>query len=199
LHYDLSVQFIPPTRSIKGSNLITFKTLKPGGKMQIDLQTPLAISKVVHGKTELKFEREGNVFWVYFEKELPAGVEDKIEVFYGGRPREAKNPPWDGGVSWNRDDLGDWYINTTCEGIGASVWWPNKDIGYDEPDRGMKINITVPENLVDVSNGRDTGEVVDRGRVFTEAGEAGCLGVEEAAVAQEVIAVGDWHGQTDAG
>ncbi len=125
--------------------------------MQIDLQTPLAISKVVHGKTELKFEREGNVFWVYFEKELPAGVEDKIEVFYGGRPREAKNPPWDGGVSWNRDDLGDWYINTTCEGIGASVWWPNKDIGYDEPDRGMKINITVPENLVDVSNGRLKG------------------------------------------
>ena len=56
--------------------------------------------------------------------------------------------------TWGRDDLGDWYINTTCEGIGASIWWPNKDIGYDEPDHGMNINVTVPENLVAVSNGR---------------------------------------------
>src|SRR5205807_5977036 len=57
-HYDLSVQFMPATRSIKGSNVITFKALKPGSKMQIDLQTPLAISKVLHGNAELKFERE---------------------------------------------------------------------------------------------------------------------------------------------
>lgn len=157
MHYDLSVQFLPSSRSISGSNLITFKTLKPGSKMQIDLQTPLAISKVLHGSTELKFEREGNVYWIYFEKKLPSGVEDSVHIFYGGKPAEAKNPPWDGGVSWGRDDLGNWYINTTCEGIGASVWWPNKDIGSDEPDRGMKINITVPDDLVDISNGRLKG------------------------------------------
>ncbi len=157
LHYDLWVQFMPETRSIKGSNTITFKTLKPGSKMQIDLQTPLNIIKIVHGSEELKFEREGNVFWVTFAKEIPAGVEDKITIEYGGRPTVATNPPWTGGVSWGRDDMGDWFINTTCEGIGASIWWPNKDIGYDEPDRGMNINITVPENLVDVSNGRLKG------------------------------------------
>src|SRR6476469_682780 len=75
LHYDLSVQFIPETRSLKGSNLITFKTLAPGTKMQIDLQPPLAINKITHGASELKCEREGNVYWVSFEKELPAGIE----------------------------------------------------------------------------------------------------------------------------
>jgi len=154
LHYDLSVQFMPETRSIKGSNVITFKTLKAGKKMQIDLQTPLEVSKILHDAAELKYEREGNVYWVYFDNEIPAGVEDKISIFYGGQPTEAKNPPWDGGVTWGHDDLGNWFINTTCEGIGASIWWPNKDIGYDEPDRGMNINITVPDNLVDVSNGR---------------------------------------------
>jgi aminopeptidase N len=157
LHYDLSVQFMPQARRIQGSNVITFKTLKPGSKMQIDLQAPLAISKVFHAGAELKYEREGNVYWVYFEKELPTGLEDRVEIDYSGRPTEAKNPPWSGGITWGRDDLGDWYINTTCEGIGASVWWPNKDIGYDEPDRGMNINITVPDNLVDVSNGRLKG------------------------------------------
>src|SRR5262245_22298657 len=75
LHYDLSVQFMPETRSLKGSNVITFKTLAPGTKMQIDLQPTLAISKITHRASELKFEREGNAYWVFFENEIPAGVE----------------------------------------------------------------------------------------------------------------------------
>src|SRR5438105_482165 len=156
-HYDLSVQFIPDQRMIKGSNVITFKTLKPGSRMQIDLQMPLNITKITHGGADLKFEREGNVYWVTLDKELPAGVEDKIWIRYEGHPVEARNPPWTGGVQWAHDDLGHWFINTSCEGIGASIWWPNKDIGYDEPDRGMNINITVPDTLFDVSNGRLVG------------------------------------------
>jgi aminopeptidase N len=154
LHYDLAVQFIPVARTIKGSNLITFKTVKPGRKMQIDLQTPLNVTRIDHNGADLKFEREGNVYWVMFDKELAQGVEDKIQIFYEGMPKVATNPPWVGGISWGRDDLGNWFINTTCQGLGASVWWPNKDIGYDEPDRGMNIAITVPEDLVAVSNGR---------------------------------------------
>ena len=154
LHYDLTVEFLPERRRLKGSNTITFKTLKAGSKMQIDLQPRLEITKVTHGRSQLKFEREGNVYWITFEPELANGLEDKIEIFYEGIPKVATNPPWVGGVSWGRDDLGDHFINTTCQGIGASIWWPNKDIGYDEPDRGMRINVTVPENLVALSNGR---------------------------------------------
>jgi aminopeptidase N len=161
LHYDLSVEFLPRIRSIKGSNTITFKTLKSGTKMQIDLQPPLAITAIRHGSEAPKFEREGNVYWVTFDKEIPAGVEDKIEIDYGGVPVESKNPPWSGGVTWKRDDLGNWFIMTTCEGIGASIWWPNKDIGYDEPDRGVSTNITVPDDLVAVSNGRLKGVDAD--------------------------------------
>jgi hypothetical protein len=94
--------------------------------MQIDLQQPLNITKVIHNGTDLKFEREGNVFWVTFDKEVAQGVEDKVSIFYEGIPKAAKNPPWDGGITWGHDDVGNWYINTTCEGIGASIWWPNK-------------------------------------------------------------------------
>jgi aminopeptidase N len=154
LHYHLKVEFLPERRRLKGSNEITFKTLKAGGRMQIDLQPPLAITKVTHGDSQLKFEREGNVYWVTFGKELPKGVEDKVEIFYEGVPVESKNPPWVGGITWGRDDLGEHFIVTTCQGIGASVWWPNKDHGYDEPDRGMRISVTVPEHLTAVSNGR---------------------------------------------
>lgn len=153
-HYDLSVEFMPDTRSIRGSNVIDFKTLKAGRKMQIDLQEPLKITKITHKGVDLQFEREGNVYWVTFDREIPAGVDDEVSIWYEGRPVEARNPPWTGGVQWVHDDLGKWFINTTCQGIGASLWWPNKDIGYDEPDKGMNINITVPQDLFAVSNGR---------------------------------------------
>jgi aminopeptidase N len=154
LHYHLQVEFLPERRRLRGSNTITFKTLKPGSKMQIDLQPPLAITKITHGDSQLKFEREGNVYWVMFEKDIPKGAEDKIEIFYEGVPVVSVNPPWVGGITWGRDDLGEHFIVTTCQGIGASIWWPNKDHGADEPGRGMQISVTVPENLSAVSNGR---------------------------------------------
>lgn len=153
-HYHLKVEFLPETKRLKGSNTITFRTLKPGNKMQVDLQPPLAITKINHRDSQLKFEREGNVYWVMFEKDIPQGVEDKIEVFYEGVPVAARRPPWEGGITWGRDDLGEHFIVTTAQGIGASIWWPNKDHGSDEPDRGMQVSVTVPDNLVGVSNGR---------------------------------------------
>src|SRR5687767_12849461 len=82
LHYHLKVAFLPETKSLKGSNMIAFKTLKPGNRMQIDLQPPLSITRIVHAGAELKFEREENVYWVTFAKDLTQGVEDEIEVFY---------------------------------------------------------------------------------------------------------------------
>jgi aminopeptidase N len=154
LHYELSVQFFPETKTIKGSNVISFKTIKSDYIMQIDLQTPLAITKITHKNVELKFKREGFAYFVYLDEELPNDIEDSITVYWEGRPTESKNPPWSGGVTWGRDDLGEHFITTTCQGIGASIWWANKDHGADEPNRGMNINITVPENLVAVSNGR---------------------------------------------
>ncbi len=154
LHYHLAVEFLPDSKTIKGANTITFKTVKAGSRMQIDLQPPLEIKRIRHGGAELKFQREGNVYWVTFAAEIPAGREEKIEIFYEGRPQESRNPPWSGGIFWGRDDLGEHYINTTCQGIGASIWWANKDHGADEPDRGMRISVTVPENLSAVSNGR---------------------------------------------
>lgn len=153
-HYDLSIQFFPDTKTIKGSNVITFKTVKSEYIMQIDLQEPLAITKATHKNKELKYKREGNAYFIYLEEELPKDIEDSITIYWEGKPTESRNPPWSGGITWGRDDLGEHFITTTCQGIGASIWWANKDHGADEPDKGMNINITVPENLAAVSNGR---------------------------------------------
>src|ERR1044072_7930751 len=89
-----------------------------------------------------------------FPQELPQGIEDSLEVFYEGVPTVAKNPPRLGALTWRPGGLGENFIVATAEGIGASIWCPNKDRGADEPDRGMQIDVTVPDHLVAVSNGR---------------------------------------------
>ncbi|MEC9093338.1 MAG: M1 family metallopeptidase [Planctomycetota bacterium] len=154
LHYELSLEVRPEERFISGTNRITFRPLKPGNKLQIDLQKPLKISKIVHSGNDLKFEREGNVHWVYFPTHLKTGSRQQITVYYSGKPVESKNPPWSGGFSWQKDKKNQHFIATSCQGIGASIWWPCKDHGYDEPDQGMTVRVTVPESLTAVSNGR---------------------------------------------
>ncbi len=160
-HYNLQLSVMPETKSLRGSNVISFRTLKGGDRMQVDLQPPLAITRVLHGGEELGFEREGNVYWVQFASPLHARTDDQIEVFYEGEPLESMRPPWSGGFTWGKDSQGGPFIATTCQGLGASIWWPNKDHGYDEPDRGMDVTVTVPEDLVAVSNGRLKGQQHD--------------------------------------
>ncbi|QEG24622.1 sulfatase-like hydrolase/transferase [Mariniblastus fucicola] len=155
-HYQLSVQVDPEARTIKGSNIIRFEVLEEGSTMQIDLQEPLEITKVEHESGELSFTRNGNVYLIEIGKPIAKGTSDQIQVFYEGTPVVSKNPPWSGGFSWQKDNKGKHFIATSCQGIGASIWWPCKDHGYDEPDAGMQINVTVPEDLTAVSNGRLT-------------------------------------------
>ena len=153
-HYDLSIEVDPATKSIRGSNEIRFEATAPGRLMQIDLQQPLRIMKAELGEKELTFSRNKNVYLIDFGKEIPKGTTESLKLFYQGKPTESKNPPWSGGFSWDTDSEGKPFIATTCQGIGASIWWPCKDHGADEPDEGININITVPEELTAVSNGR---------------------------------------------
>jgi len=153
-HYELAVEVFPKTKTIKGSNIICFEVLKSAKKMQIDLQEPLQITKITHQNKKLNYTREGNVYWIHFSKNIPINSEEKIIIFYEGKPTESKNPPWSGGITWRKDEKGNNFIASSNQGIGASIWWPNKDHSYDEPENGIDMYITVPEHLTDVSNGR---------------------------------------------
>lgn len=152
-YYDLAVKINPETKSIDGTNAIYFSVLRDATEIQLDLQEPLAISEIAHRGKSLPFRREGNVYWVAFPQSLVAGTDEMILVTYNGQPVAAKNPPWDGGFTWSKDKNGYPFIATSCQGIGASIWWPCKDHMYDEPD-SMLIRINVPSHLTDVSNGR---------------------------------------------
>jgi aminopeptidase N len=151
--YDLHVKVNPTDSSVSGWNGITYRVLSPAREMQVDLQVPLQVDSMIQGGKALTFRRDGNAFFVSLDAPQPVGESRTIKVFYHGRPRVAKHAPWDGGFVWAHDSLGHSWIATACEGLGASVWWPNKDLEADEPD-SQRIAITVPDSVIDVSNGR---------------------------------------------
>ena len=159
-YYHLNVIVDPSDSSLKGQNTIRYKVLLPFQLMQIDLQEPMRIAKVSQDGKSLNFRKDGNAYFIDLTKKQTAGNFNEIQIDFGGKPQVSKRPPWSGGLSWKRDANNNPLIVTTCQGDGASLWWPCKDHQYDEPD-SVLITVTVPENLTDVSNGRLRSEITN--------------------------------------
>ena len=153
-HYDLKVSVNPSEKSIEGSNTITYEVLERNNIMQIDLQAPMKIDKILQNNEEISFTSEGNAHFLKLKKKQKKGKQNKITIYFSGKPTVARRAPWDGGFTWTKDSNDNDFIATANQGIGASVWWPLKDHPSEEPDNGMKISVTAPKHLMDVSNGR---------------------------------------------
>ena len=155
-YYHLDIRVNPADSTIAGSNTIQYRVLAPGQRMQIDLQAPMKVEKVVQNGKTLSFQQDGNAWFVELPDPRKPGAIETVAVHYSGRPQVARNPPWDAALSWRTDDNGKPFVATSCQGDGASLWWPCKDHMYDEPD-SMLISVRVPAGLMDVSNGRLRG------------------------------------------
>jgi aminopeptidase N len=152
-YYHLDITVDPDNKYISGKNTIKYTVLNVYQTMQIDLQTPLNMTKVMQDGKELEIIHEGNAHFIKLTKKQTIGNTESIIVYYEGNPKEAIRAPWDGGFSWKKDKNGHHFVATSCQGLGASVWWPCKDHMYDEVE-SMRISVTVPSHLMDVSNGR---------------------------------------------
>lgn len=152
--YDLSVRVDPNTQSITGTNTIAFRVVEPYDSMQLDLFDNMRIESIVDDEGRpLEFRREYHAVMIRMNKRQEQGRQGSITVAYSGSPQVAKRPPWDGGFIWTKDSAGTPWIAVACQGTGASLWWPCKDHQSDEPD-SMRISVTVPPGLTDISNGR---------------------------------------------
>jgi len=162
LFYHLDVRVDPEKKFISGKNTIRFKMLKDDTRIQLDLHQALHVDKILLGTAELKYEREFGAVFVDFPETLRAGRTYSIDFYYSGNPLETGRF---GGIAFRKDPAGRPWINTACEGIGASVWWPNKDQWRDEVE-SMQISVAIPNDLVDVSNGKFMGKT-DLGDGYT--------------------------------
>ena len=151
--YDLHVAIDPENTGIEGWNRITYRVLEQATEMQIDLQEPMEVDSIVQDGRRIEYRRDGNAFFLTLSADQPLGQTKQVTVYYHGTPRAAVNPPWDGGFIWREDRGRDPWVATANQGLGASVWWPTKDLQSAEPD-SQRIAITVPDPFEEVSNGR---------------------------------------------
>lgn len=151
--YDLHVKVSLRDSSISGRNGITYRVLQANQTMQVDLQLPLVVDSIRQNGRDVKYTRDGNALMLALTEAQRVGAMNTVTVYYQGKPRAAQRPPWDGGFIWRADSLGNPWVATANQGLGASVWWPNKDYTGDEPD-SQRVAITVPDSMMNVSNGR---------------------------------------------
>jgi aminopeptidase N len=152
-HYDLHVSFNYPDSSIKGYNVMSYKVLESYNTMQLDLMQPMQVDSIFQDGKKCAWKQDGDAFFVSLIAAQIINEKKELKLFFHGKPRTAKLPPWDGGLVWKKDPKGNPWISIACQGMAAGVWFPNKDHQYDEPD-SVSAYYTVPNDLVVVSNGR---------------------------------------------
>lgn len=152
-YYHLDVKVDIENKAISGTNLFRFRATEDFRKLQFDLFDNLSVDKVMYKGNSIPFTREFNAVFVEFPKIIEEGKIDSFVVHYSGTPISATRAPWDGGFDWKKDSNGKPWVATACQGLGASVWWPNKDHQSDEVD-SMLISVSVPNEVMNVSNGR---------------------------------------------
>ena len=155
--YDLNIKIDPDQKFIAGLNEINFKVLETTSKIQVDLFENMQIDSIVILSKKVKFTREFNAVFINFETPLAKDSKQTIMFYYSGNPLVAKNAPWDGGFVYKKDSNGKNWIGVAVQGTGASLWYPCKDSQTDEPDLGATIKVSVPNGLMNVSNGRLLG------------------------------------------
>jgi len=164
LSYHLTLRVDPEAKSIAGTNVVRFRMLLDGQRIQLELTPQLTIESITFEKKPLTYRRDERTLWIDFPRMLHKGDAGEVTVAYSGKPVTQGRF---GCFSFDKDKEGKPWITTACEGEGASIWWPNKDQWRDEPQDGMEIDVAVPNGLMDVSNGRFAGSK-DLGDGYTE-------------------------------
>jgi len=159
-HYALELRVDPEARTIHGALTMTANLLAPAREIALHLDGALEVARVLCDGRLAAHQHEAGLIVVRPEGGL-AHVDQlfTVRVEYGGAPRVASRPPWEGGFTWATTPSGAPWIATTCQGEGADLWWPCKDHPSDKPD-SMDLRFTVPAGLAVATNGRHQADVI---------------------------------------
>lgn len=158
--YDLDLKVDPSEKTVGGTVGIYFDVVHPTNVIELALDPRLEIETIsqLESDESLKFTRKDSSkqVMVYFPMTLQPREKSAVAVTYSGKPIEAENPPWDGGMVWDHTPSGEHWVGVATQTIGAWTWWPNKDHPSDKAD-SVSINLTMPDDLTVASNGRSRG------------------------------------------
>ena len=161
--YDLDLAVQPDSQRIEGTLTVHATAVDSLETFVLNLDRRLAVEQVRliderNRRIRLRLNRraDGNQLWIDLPRTYGPGETLRVAVAYGGTPRTAPNPPWEGGFTWSETPGGRPWIATSCQTAGPDLWWPAKDHPSDEPD-SMALDIRVPDDLVVATNGRLRG------------------------------------------
>ncbi len=153
--YDIAVDINPQTEYIVGKVTMDINFIDLQQRtIQIDLSSKLTIDSIyLDGKKCTSYSRKYNAVFISLNQFYESNKTYELTCWYQGSPVKANRPPWEAGMVWKTSKDGKPWFGITCETLGASCWIPCKDHLSDEPEQGMRMQVTVPKDLVVVSNG----------------------------------------------
>lgn len=159
-HYRLELELLPESKSIQGSNTITFSADETLDTLRLNLIDEYQVNKVLMDGKVVKFTHQNDLLDI-----IPVDCTcDQVQVYYGGKTPIAQNPPWSGGFTWEKDELNNHWMGLSSQGEGSQIFMPALDHPSSEPSEGVDILITAPKPYFVASNGRliETSEKGDK-------------------------------------
>ena len=157
LRYGLDLRIDPESLTLDGSVAMVFGSEVAGLQSFVcDLTTDLEITSISHVTGgNLVFTQAGDSVVVTLPVSLAVGEIDSLTIHYQGLPPE---PSFNRGLMFRVYNLGG-HIGPSVANMSqpayAKYWWPCKDRPGDKAL--SSVNLTVPEPLVGVSNGKLMG------------------------------------------
>jgi len=154
-YYDLDLTIDPTAKLVGGTVGIRLDVVDgPIEQIELDMDSALGASAArVNGVATTSTHTAG-VLVVDLDRAYATGETLTVAVDYSGSPNESLGAF--GFDTHNNDPL----IWSLSEPYGARSWWPCKDTPSDKSD-SARIRLTVPEELVAVSNGVLESTTVD--------------------------------------
>ncbi len=161
LHYTLKLEINPETQEIRGSNTITFKTDEKLDTLRFDLIEEYQVEKILMEGKEIAFEHHGDTLDIFPED----CTCESVEIFYGGQTPIAIRPPWTGGFTWEKDELGNHWMGLSSQNEGGKIFMPCLDHPASVPVNGVDLLLTAPQPYFIAANGSLVDKSSSKGKI----------------------------------
>ncbi len=146
-HYTIKLNVDIENKFIQGITEVDIILSNKTDSLILDLVHLLKVESIRVNNKIVSFDQHSDKIYIKGSTPFLPGKQ-KISVVYGGEPPVAVKPPWNGGFTWTKDRSGNPWVAINCQKEGGKVYFPCKDHPSDEPNEGVDMFITVPDNLL---------------------------------------------------
>ncbi len=166
--YRLDLQVDPSAKTLKGTVGVEATILVPTEVLELDLMagrkvlavnqitSPIKPNSSMNGKV-LTFTHVEDRIRITLPGRLNAGSDVRVAVTYEFTPAAGRS-----GIRFGQTPDGKPWVTTSCQGLGAHSWWPQKGENEHPEDKfaHLYMNVRVPKGLTAVCTGKLTGRTV---------------------------------------